>query len=343
MNNSLYGETLGSKFNRENIGLLCFFSILFSAFGVSLLIKTYYDKYPEILLLVLGVIFFLVGIMVCIYLLRLKRITISDFYVEINSLLGKRAKTVLLSEIDSYAEIHTNNKKEDYYTLHIYQGEKKLCSLNSTYYRNYFDLKVTLTHGKIRNIEKEEKVKRVQNYYFAFFLLMGALLFALMVYLSFTRTKTDITPNNISYIKGHVTNIKNGNARKRGGYIDLELKEFPPFNFKIVGEQYRVCAVKTFLKDVQPGDEITIGILKEDYEKKISKIKPMTFLDQYHFYTTIPPYAIENEQWYYLLLDDVVQEKKGQHKIWGEIIFSLFGLFFFGAAVFLFLKNRKSN
>jgi len=87
--------------------------------------------------------------------------------------------------------------------------------------------------------------------------------------------------------------------------------------------------------------EVVGTILKDTYEKKLIKTKPLTFWDKTINYNLIAICGLRDNNQTYLTLNDLNNEKKSDSTSWGFWLFIIVGLGITSSGIYLLFVNRK--
>lgn len=299
--------------------------------------KKQYPPLPEILC---GFALLLFGLFCLFYYLNRRTIYVfSDRFI-LKSGLFSVSVEIRYDEIQSWAEIQktTKNRNWDELLLFTSKGKFRFCSYN---YFGYSIFKSQITKGKTRNLdyEKHWNVKSISLFSF-FFLFFGTAFIALGSYYFITKTKA-ISPSEFVKIEQIVTSeIKTKRNGKRSRCFELKFNDYPEFNFNIKGNAYKAMYVEDFLAEVSLGDTLLVSIPKNDFEKKISKSKPLTFWDKSFDYYNIPIVTVSHAGEEYLNLNDIAEERKSNRKSNAWILI-IFGGILLAIGLFIFIKRKK--
>ncbi|MFY8109093.1 MAG: hypothetical protein ACOVO9_08875 [Bacteroidia bacterium] len=136
-----------------------------------------------------------------------------------------------------------------------------------------------------------------------------------------------------------ITNeVKLNTGSKGSKSILLNLKKYPEFKFQIIGNGFQSMNIDNFLNNVKQGDTISLSIMTDDFNKKITKEKELTFYDKSVNYSFIYVLGVSDKNQNYLNIYDYNEESENDRP-WGIGLYSLVGLFLIGSAIFL-LKLR---
>ena len=325
MNNKIISKSERSITNT----IIIFIGIILFTFFIFLINNNFQPKnvYEENLKII-GFLVLTLIILYCIYyLLNQKRIFVYDKYFEIKMLL--KTRKYHFSEITTHYSEYFEGKYNSWteYYLILNTGEK--ITLIDKEYSNFDSFYSSIKQRVKLNKELNTSLTlRKGLKYSIISVLLGFLfIYTASCFYDFKKIDNGDFVYFESKLKNDVSLLKGSKGRK---YFEFELTEYPNFNFKISGSFYDGISdndefIKTFKKDVI----ITIGIEKDDFEKKISKKKGLNILDKYINFSKIQVKQIKNNQnQYYIDLSDV-NSFKIQNNYIGFFFFSLIGLVFF--------------
>ena len=119
--------------------------------------------------------------------------------------------------------------------------------------------------------------------------------------------------------------------------IRIKLKSYPLFNFDIAGISYYATNSSDYVANVKIGDTLSLDILKDEYQMKLSKEIPLVFWDKSVNYSFISVYGLRDKNNTYLTVSDYNNDYKSDTPIviW---LFGLAGLFMLGGGIYHFMK-----
>lgn len=331
------------KVKSDNSFLTCFLILLLG--GVGMLWVCYYltsealkAPYPQIAGIILGVFFGLLGFLCLIPLYSLDSILIYSDHLKVKSIFGNTKKIIYLKDIITWTEVEKETKYTKWTDLTIYTDRTKY-KLSSSTYKNYPQLKSALVKGKTRDLQRQTSWFRRNNLYYAFgYTIVGGL----FLYASYHFYLT--IDNEIKYSKLHtVTDVITNKAEivkgsKSSRSIRIKLKSYPSFNFDIAGNGYSATYSLDYVSNVKIGDTLSVDIMKDEYQIKITKEKQPGFWDKTVNYSFISVYGLRDKNNSYLILSDYNNEHKSDKPI-GIWLFGLVGLFVLGSGLYLFKKS----
>ncbi len=339
MNNKIISKSERSLTNT----IIIFIGIILFTFFIILLNNNfqpknnYEDNLKTIGFLVLTFIIFY-----CIYyLLNQKRIYIYENYFEIKKLLQTRKYhfSEITTHFSEYFEGKYNSWTEYYLILNT--GEK--ITLIDSEYSNFYDF---FSKIKVRvKINKELNTELSQPKFLKYSIICGIISCLIFYFSSYFYDFKKIKNNDFTYIRSELKNeIKVIRGSKGKKHFEIQLTNQPMFEFKISGSAYDgVSNDNQFLNTFKTGDKITIGIEKDEYEKKISKIKSLNILDKYLNYFKIQVKQVKDTKNKFLINLEEVNRLKIQSNYIGIGMFSLFGLLFLYLTYGNYIAYIKSN
>lgn len=298
--------------------------------------KKEYPPFPEI---VCGFALLFFGLFCLFYYLNRRTIYVFSDRFALKSGLFSVNVEIRYDEIQSWAEIQktTKNRNWDELLLFTSKGKFRFCSYN---YFGYSILKSQITKGKTRNLDYEKKwnIKNISLFSF-FFLFFGTVFLAWGGY--YFLTTATISSTDFVKIEQIITSeIKTKRNGKHSRCFEFKFNDYPEFSFNIKGNSYHAMHVEDFLADVSLGDTLIVSIPKNDFEKKISKTKPLTFWDKSFDYYDIPIVTVSHTGKKYLNLNDVAKERKSNRKSNAWILIT-FGGILLAIGLFIFIKRKK--
>lgn len=194
-----------------------------------------------------------------------KKLRVYDDRIEVFSLFGNHTKTIYRSEIEYWAEKETHNNHRST-TLTIYTDNNGKLSINTTTYNNYAELSESIKRGK------PQKPETMPIAPFIFAVVAGLAFLSLAAYCY--STAKDVAPLQLTYVKGTLANeaeLTKGSKGRR--YIEMELTEYPGYNFKIEDIPLDATNVEAYTSEVHTGDQLTLGVEESEYKQDLQTIK----------------------------------------------------------------------
>ena len=292
--------------------------------------RAFQEEYLQLTDLFLVVFLGIYGIACIATVLIIPKFEIYKDRLEIKSIWGTTRKIIYRNEIISWAEkpkqltIFTNQTKHKIYSVTCRNFDKIKNELTKETHRN--------TNYEIESKERETKIiKRCQMFQALAYFLLGCFLF-FCVYRPIISKNTDPRSEQLTSIKGIITNV----SRIGDPPIMLRLLQYPNFTFNIDGNKYYATYVADFISKINAKDTITIDILTDEYEKKITQDRPMSFFDKRIDYRFISIYGLRTKENTLLSSRDYNNEKKSDK----SFILVLLGVFFCGLSLYQFKLNK---
>jgi hypothetical protein len=152
---------------------------------------------------------------------------------------------------------------------------------------------------------------------------------------SYIEKNQPIENTDLTKLTDIITNeVKLNNGGKGSKSILLNLKKYPEFKFQIIGNGFQAMNIDNFLNNVKQGDTISLHILTEDFNKKITKEKELTFYDKSVNYSFIHVLGVSDKNKTYLNIYDYNKESENDRP-WDIWLYGLVGIFLIGRAIFL--------
>jgi hypothetical protein len=300
--------------------------------------NSFNDPYPQILGVILGIFFGILGTISIITIYKLDTIFVYSDHIEIISILGHVKKKIYRNKIITWVELDKANKYDEWKELTIYT-DKTNYKLSSSIYENYLELKNALVSGIKKDSKNEIKLIRRKNLYWAISFVIAGSFFIFTFYNFFFMKHEDIKDSELETITDVITNKAEINSRSKGSNsIYIKLKSYPLFNFEISGNSYSATFTSDFINNVKVGDTLNLKILKDQYKMKITKEKPLGFWDKTVNYSYISVYELHDKNFSYITLDKYnLQNKKDRTSgYWLFGSFGIIGIFLIGSGLYLF-------
>jgi hypothetical protein len=148
---------------------------------------------------------------------------------------------------------------------------------------------------------------------FKFFILnffrIPSILILLMTIILFLEGLQNINNNELVEIEIIQSNLPEIIKSKGGGSININSKDYPQFIFKISGCYFENMFFADYNENVKIGDSLKIVINKSDYDKKILKVVPLTFIDKHLGYNIIEVYSLRKDLNIFLPHDEYCKNK----------------------------------
>jgi hypothetical protein len=267
-----------------------------------LMYLAFVPKYFDLLILSIGIFICLCGVLGLVTTpYYFPKVVIQNNLVTIDYRI--KSKSFLIEEITNF-ECHHHVGEYGLYSydeLTIYLRQEKI-KLYSNAFNNFEDLKKILTDNK-----KEGKPDDAKKTIWGFLILLAICLpVSYWVIGSFLNPDSDlVNRNDLTEVTGTLKfkpeTMREGKYEKK---IELNLVEYPDFNFKIGSIAFDVTSISNFLFDVNQGDTVMLYITKDDFNKKLKELIPMTFWEKHLHHEMVDIYELRNKNYQYLTLDD---------------------------------------
>ncbi len=300
--------------------------------GIGLLSLSYYlisislkAPYPQIPGIIVGGLLGSIGLWGLISIYQFDFIFIFSDHFRAKSILGNTKKVIYFNDITGWTEIEKKNKYSKWTVLIIYT-EKTKYKINSSIYKNCYEIKRTLTKGKPRDIKKQNNwYRRNRLFYTIGFLTIGSV-FLYASYHSFLKKDRQIQYSELHTVTDIITNkaeIKKGSKGSRS--IVIKLKSYPYFNFEISANGYSATNKSDYVSNVKIGDTLHLDIMKDEYQMKLSGEKQPGFWDKTVNYHLIHIYELRDKNNTYLSLSGYNKELK-EDASFGIWLFGIIGV-----------------
>lgn len=300
------------------------------------------DEYIQIFSLLLGIAFGCFSIICFASIIFSRHLVFENDKLKLVSITGKEIKEIQFSDIISYSEIDKHNKYLKWQDLTLFTKNSQH-QISSHSYANYDVIKKRLTKGKKRNRVHEEIWQYKINKRYG----IGFTTFGLIMLLFFGNIfikDNQINEESLIGIEGTIINepaLELTGKRRNKRLLELKIAEYPNFRFKLGEGVIRTVNIESLLLDIKKGDKINMKLKKDQFEKKLSRQKEMTYWDRSFNYRIINLYGVEtSEAKYYNLKLLNSNSKKDNSPLSMLIIFGL-SFIFIGYGVYELLRNRK--
>jgi len=256
-----------------------------------------YVQLPQIL----GGSFFLLMAVVFFYSLRsMVSYRLYEDRLEVVSVTGIVGKTIWPISITSWSEYKFKNGRK---CLTIFTDNDKYRILDIDL-KEYDALRDCVTQGKTQVAATPNRKPLIMLFLFFF---VGGLGMWGNVFYSYSIKDRKVAASDIAGVGGIVISpvkITNTGGRGARNLIEIKLVQYPQFTFRIDYAAYAATKRRDYLNYARPMDSVFIDILASDYQKKISKEKPLGFFDKSVNYGTIDVYGLRDKHNSYLTLQD---------------------------------------
>lgn len=338
MKDKLIVKSEKSRINTSIITLGIFFTVFISY----LLNTTFQPKniYEERLRVLFFFVFGSFIIYLIFYLLNQKVIYVYKDHFEIKRFF--KTETYKFSEIQSHYSKKFSGKYDSWEAYYLVLNENKKLTFIDTEYLNFHQFYSKITSRIKINKKLNDKIYRQK--YLKYSIICG-ILAVLSFYLSshFYNFKK-IQDIDFIFITGKLNaEIKMLKGVKRNKSFKIDLANYPDFSFIISGENYAAIANdQEFLQSFRKDGDITIGIDREEYQKKIVKTKKLNLFDKYIYYRNINVKQVQNRNISFIDAAKVTESRKRNNYAM-IVILSLSGLLFLYFMITNLKYSKKYN
>jgi len=321
---------------------ICLLGGIGSFIGSYFLITNNLEKqFPQLPGILSGIFLMLFGLYCLYYCFNRKAVYVFEDFILSKSNLFKREVTIPFTDIQSWAELHKKSKYRGWSELYIFTPSKKYCFTSYDYGDEYETLKSVITKNKSRNLDYEKKSDLKSITYLCFFFLFLGVIFWAFGVSNYIRSNNTVPILQLVTLDQKVTSkIKIKKSGKSSRYISLRLNDNPEFSFNIEGAAYRATDTDGFVAEINTGDTLTVSILREDFEKKITKTKPLTFWDKSFGYYSIPVYGLAYKNRIYLSPKEYQSARKSGLRSNSKSL-GIFGLILAEIGIFIYIQRKK--
>ncbi len=168
------------------------------------------------------------------------------------------------------------------------------------------------------------------------FLIVGILLLLSTAYIYLDNP---LTKNDLTVVTGHLQEEIGLSSDRKRKSIEIRLTEYDAFTFRFGTRALVKKYYGDLTKDFDKGDLIHLTIEKLEYEKKISKVQPLTLWDQIYFYNHISLIEIAGNNRTYLSLQDI-NELEESNRPFVSLILGIMALGFTTIGVQIFRRRK---
>jgi len=308
------------------IGMLKFATFLWQ--------QAFQEEYLQLPPVILCAVLWIMGVTCIVLVFAIPKFEIYTDRLEIKSIWGTTRKIIYRNEIISWSV----KQKEGPNVLTIFSNQTKH-KIYSITCKNFDKIKNELTKGKFQNADYEANIeKKIQKGINKFYALVFFLFGCFLIYGAYSLIipkKTDLRPKQLTSVEGIITNV----IRKDNRSILLKLSQYPNFTFIITGNDYYATYVEDFISKINAKDTIAIDILTDEYEKKITRVKPMSFFEKSVDYRFISFYGLRDKEKTLRSLRDYNNEKKSDNASRGWFL-GLFGVLSLGFSLYQLNSNK---
>ncbi len=293
-----------SKISFTAFLILLLGGIGFCVLSYNIISNAFYSDYPQVDDLIIGLSFGIIGSLCMLSVWSLKKYEFDGEKLVIKSILNTTKKIIYLRDIIGYNEIEKENKYVQWTDLTIFTKKTKE-KISSSTVSNYNLLKTELTKNIERDFNSETNWSyRVQRRYGIGFVLT-AILFLIASLYTYSNKDVIIKPTDLTTITATISENPKIEKGRSSRTINLKLKEYPKYKFKISGVRFEIAESYAIISELNVNDKIEVDILTDTFEKKVSKKKPLTFLEKSINYSQIKVNGLRRNEKIYLRLDDI--------------------------------------
>lgn len=318
--------------------------IIFSILAYSFLKPMFNHQYLQ--LLDLGFFLISVGFVISFFycIFHNEVIIVESNKLRRESFFGLHKSEFLFSDVDSYNVSQVASEYVSYEQLDIYfkKGKTRILSYNLKK-DEYNHIKNKVTKGKkINSFELAKAEKRSYRTLGGIFFMMG-LSFLFMSIKQSEHGKTIVNSKTTTELIGAIT--QQPEVKNRGGNrsLELELLEYPNFTFRSRGTELKAVNKKVLEEKVNRGDQISIRIWKDTYDKKISKVKQLSFAEKHFDYHNIKIVGITKNGIDFMPASDLNKRRSKFHTKGNDYGLIGIGGFIFFVGIYLLVKSFIST
>lgn len=323
-------------------------SVLISLFGgFGALILSYFlvrksldTDYPQILGLLFGGFFGLIGLISVMYFFTFNVFELDKEKLIVRSIFKTPKKTIYLRDIISYTDSDQENESSNnaQFTIYTIKEQYVISNYSNT---NYLRFKRILTKDKFR-IESQKKLNPYKvNRLFSLALILIGLAFLFGLWHLHKKGGQEILPSEIVSLKVTISNKVEIRRSRNSRSIRIETKEYPNFGFDLSGNSFKATNTDRLITNVRKGDVIEMKILKDVYEKKLAKTKPLSFWNKSINYYSISVFGLKDNNQTYLTLRALNNERKGDTSSLPFYFFLLISIGITISGVYTLFANKK--
>ncbi|MBI1307199.1 MAG: hypothetical protein GC181_11405 [Bacteroidetes bacterium] len=265
------------------------------------------DEYYDGAMMFMAIFFCIAGLAMLIGLSFLRRIVVFSDRIEEQNQKGDVKKVTMRSEFTSWvllSQLPIPKERIRFEELILFKGKKKyrLAAL----YINEFENIVSVLTEKLPNNKDY-----IENYSSRFkkgnnlgILILGIMVLSMGMISGFRKTD-DTQPSDLVMVKGTLKDSMEVDYIKRNTSLLLHLHEYPDFVFRLSGAQKLPMHPEKIAAKFENGDSVFVRIRKDDFLKKISREKKLSFSDKHFNYKFIDIYGLRNSNSEYIRYDDL--------------------------------------
>ncbi len=206
------------------------------------------------------------------------------------------------------------------------------------FFYNEEDERVSRLESAKINQKKTNNKKWTFIVFFPILISLGSFYIAIR-----NKSFNEIQYNPKDYIALQITQTNKSEVYSVKGSEDVIImtKEYPGFKFHIGSIGMRVFDKLYYLRNVNQGDLLEIWISKDEYFKKITKQKPLTFSDKTINYNIIGIYGIEHQKTDILSFSNYVEAGKQEYSLNKNVFFVIGIIFIVIQLLIIFIRIRN--
>jgi hypothetical protein len=295
-------QKLISKFDTINRVTHILFFLLFVGLSMGCLYN-YNIKDITTTFYLIGFIFFIVfAFLIVGELNKSPKIIVHSDKIELVRIFNTKTNIIELQNIQSWLIRKKKSKSGDFEILYLVLNDFSRLKIKSYNYSNFYQLEQKLTNKKPVNIELEKELNIKENKQYSIAFILIGIIFLFITSKNYENKKLSF--NDISIVKGHLSEPLKIERGRRSKTLVIKLNEFPQFNFRVGGMALGETYYDDLIKDFNRGQALEFAVEREVYDKKISKKTKLTFWDLIFHYDKIPVVEITDNDFKYLSLED---------------------------------------
>ncbi|MFD2908034.1 hypothetical protein ACFSX9_04725 [Flavobacterium ardleyense] len=285
-----------------------------------------------------GFLFPILVIIYCFYyLLNQKRFYVYNTYFEIKVLF--KTDKYFYSEIKTHYSEEFQGKYSEWTEHYLVFNTDEKITIVTTEYDNFHEFFYEIKQRIKKNKKLNTLLKQPKSLRYA--VICGIISLVLFYFSSYFYDFRPIDHKDYLYMQTVLQNdetfVRNGEGKKQ---IEIEVIEQKDFNFIISGNSYAAISDQySFNETFKKGNKIAIGIKKDEFIKKISKTKKLSFLDKYFNFKLIRVHQIKDATGKSLIDLEEINRLNTESNYLSIGTLSLFGLLF----LFLTFGNYKAH
>lgn len=303
-------ERIETKHNISTLGGYFVAVIIFTASGFWFLKRLITQEYFQLLELSLCLISFSITLLAIFEILGKRKFIVRDDTLIIKNIWNKAVNKIQKNEIDSYTCLTKYGKigmHRNWLDIDLFYGKNRLRISSSDYdYESFNQLMDFFKENVSWNHTAE--IKRYKNIVkkFVIFYIAFCLVAFILLYHDHQKNQPIITEADLELVEGTLYKPARIDENEDGKQsLKLQLTEHPGFTFQLKSKWFKAFESTEFINENHEGDRIGVKIVKDEYEKKISKTKRLRFIDKRINYSTIYILGLENGDQAYLNLNDI--------------------------------------